>query len=754
MNDSTRERLITKCWQLTEEWNVRAQNVLAWLTKDVEGRLLPLINCTADVRRIPQCGPQTSMMIEELLKKLRPFYEHLLQNPIDEGSGDIDKEGILYAQSEQQHFRFPAQSYSIERRIQAAFDKMADAVSNVRAKNLICSHWKQYRDTEPYLNDSIAVWKWYGAGKVTVEHIQAFLENFRASYQKIIDSGEAMPTEGTSDEATFLLPDMDYPFLTVAEQEFVSSFWETEKRYPVLYIALRYLRRAADRPTQTFARVFGVKGKYESIQELASEYGLTFERTRQMSKLKIDENLPVWNLERWEALDFFRQSLLTENNVHWKALQKIEHIEDLSFYSALAIIATLRHMEVIALRADGYKANARRGNGEAWEYPHVLFAYDENMNVFRVRDFMREIGQKAMLQRIEDKKISLHAIAEPYFRLDTDEGRKQQVFALLSEVLPLFPDVEVHEETIFFHQNHINYSGEIYQILNRRGEAMTVEDIYAEFMQLHPEDHHTDSTFLRSYMLLDERFEAVGRKSTYQLSEWQQFSGSLQELAIYLIKDEAEPLPSVELIDRMTAQRSNTTAKSCESIIYQTVAAGLLQYYFTTDNNSYAAYVGLPDRSYPPRFWVSPMSVEGAVAGMHRFIFERGHWPYSSCSDNIEARLNYTLRKYTQREHVTDEERDSFRQGMSDIPPHQYPRTEREAIFMERCHTLNAFWQQQHRPPTIVEEPLLSKWYCETRNKLDQLDEFRRYHFERIGQKPTTKLPQQLFFDFGEEETC
>ena len=751
MKDSIRERLITKCQQLTEGWNVRALNVVAWLTKDVETRLLPLINRTADVRRTPQCGPQTSIMIEELLRKLRPYYEHILQSVTDDVS--MDTEAILHTQSEQKLFRFPAMSYCMERRIQAAFDKMADAVSNVRARNLIRSHWKQYRDTEPYMNDATAIWKWYGAGTGTVDHILTFLENFRASYLDITDSIKAKPSEETSDDASLPLPDMDYPFLTVAEQEFVASFWKEEKRYPVLYIALRYLQRAPDRPTQTFARAYGMMGRYESIQELAVEYGLTFERTRQMSKLRIDESLPVWDIGRWSALDLFRQPLLTEAIIHWETLQKLEHIEEMNFYSALTIIAALRHMEVIALRADGYKANARRGKKVAWEHPHVLFAYDESMSVIRVRDLMREVGQKAMLQRIEDKTISLHAIAEPYFCPDADEGRREKVFVMLREVLPMFPSVEVREDLVVFRQNHINYPEEIYQILNRRGEAMTVEEIYAEFRKLYPEDHHTDSSFLRSYMLQDERFEAIGRKSTYQLREWQHFAGSLQELAIYLTKDEAEPLPATELIGRMTAQRTNTTAKSCESTIYQTVAVNALQYYITAENNAYAAYVGLPDKIYPPRFWVSPMTVDDAVASMHRFITERGHWPYASSSDGIEARLSYTLRKYSQREHAIDGEAARFRQGMADIPPYQYPHNEREAIFMERCHALDAFWQRQHRPPTNTEEPQLAKWYRETQAKQNQLDDFRRYHFKRIGQKPPAKPHQQLSFDFGEEET-
>lgn len=745
MEDSTRERLITKCQQLSEGWNAHALNVLAWLTKDVEGRLLPLVNGTADVRRIPRCGSRTSILIEELLKHLRPYYDRLLRNPTAVESA----EEVLYTQSEGQRFHFSTQSYSVERRLQFTFEKMVDEVSNVRAKNLIRSHWKRYRDTELYINDNNTLWKWYGVGKQTVEPIMKFLEDFHAAYQDIIDRNAGNAAGADEDDKDLTLLDMDYPFLTTAEQKFVTSFYKKEARYPVFYIALRYLQRATDRSTQTFARVNGLTGQYESLQTLAAEYDLTFERTRQLSMLKIDDSLPVWNLERWTKLEFFHIPLLTEANIHWEALQKTEHIKEMSAYAALAILAALRPLEIVALRADGYKANARRGKGAAWEQPRVLFAYDKSLKAFPFGPFLRTIGHEALLQRIEDRTLDLQALTESFFQPDTNEQQRQKVLAILREVVPMFPDVEVNEDTILFRSNHTNYAEEFYQILKRRGEAMTVEDIYAEFREQHPEDHHTDSTFIRSYMWQDNRFEAVGRKSTYQLREWEQFAGSLQELAVHLLKDEAEPLPLTVLISRMTEHRSNTTAKSCESSIYLAVVAGTLQYFFTAENNAPSAFVGIEGKTYSSHFWISPLTVDGAVTGMHRFLSERGHWPYASSSDVIEDRLNYTLRKYTQRVHVTDEEYARFQQGMADIPPHQYPRNERDAIFMERCHSLDSFWKRHHRLPNNDEEPKLAKWYRETQAKQQQLDDFRKYHFERIGQK-TAKPQQQLSFDFGE----
>ena len=474
MEENIQERLITKCQQLTDGWGARAVNVVAWLTKDIDGRLLPLLNGTADVLRIPQCGQQTAIKIEELLTHLRPYYEDLLQNPT---AGNITDE-VLHTQQDVMQFRFSEQSLPMERRIQARFEKMADAVSNKRAKNLIHNHLKRYRDAEPFLNDISAVWRWYGVGKQTVTYIQQFLDDFLKEYLKMTDSAENDMDNEDLDSSLQL--DLDYPFLTDSEQKFVSTFWSTEHRYPVFFITLRYLMEATDRPTRTFIRIHGINGKYESLQALATEYGLTFERVRQMSTLKVNTKqvLPVWDLERWAALDFFHSPLLTETNTHWKEVQKLEHVEELSFNAALSILAALRPLEIIALRSDGFKAKPRRGKSETYQQPYVLFAYDKHLTTFPMGRLLKSIGHETMLQRIEDKKCSLPAIAEKYFQPDTDEEQRQQVLDMLRTVLPMFPCVEVHEDTVTFRSNHTNYAEDIYQILKRHGQAMKIDDIY------------------------------------------------------------------------------------------------------------------------------------------------------------------------------------------------------------------------------------------------------------------------------------
>ena len=298
----------------------------------------------------------------------------------------------------------------------------------------------------------------------------------------------------------------------------------------------------------------------------------------------------------------------------------------------------------------------------------------------------------------------------------------------------------IEGDKIIFKANRTNYMEEIYQILQRKGQAMTIDDIYDEFRQLHPEDHHTDNTFIRSYMLRDNRFEAVGSKSTYQLREWGRFSGALGDLAVHLLKDSDKPIKTTTLTQMMMEKRPATTFKSCNTSIYIAVNNGRLLFYIcaeadgenytdTADDEGNPSYVGLFDRQYPQRFWPSPLTVEGAIRSMRRFLMEKGRWPFASGKTGIEPMLYYTLRKYTKKRCVTDAELKRYQQGMADINPDEYPSNERELLFQSRCQELMDYHKRLHHLPT---QGRLYSWYKALRDQKDQLTGFRKNAFLRL----------------------
>lgn len=746
MEEKIRDILIAKCQQLAEDMNVRTKNVVAWLTKDVEGRLMPLIRGEADVRRIPFCGIQTATYIDVILQKLRVFYKQLMERPVDALEDSTEPLFTPLESIQTPRFSFPPQDKKTEQRIQMLFEQMRDKINNTRARNLVRGQMKSYKMAEPYIDDPSLLLRWKGAGPSTIEHIFQFLEKFLEEYS--LRSRNLLETE-TNHTIT------DYPFLTPANLSFTTSFLEAYNRYPVWFIALNYLRLATDRPTKIFARINGIFGHYDSLQALAEEYSLTFERIRQLSKTRAfdkPEVPPVWNRERWAANECFFQPLLTEANTNWKYVCQMEHLGNLDFYAGLAILSNVRPIGIVALMADGTTANGRRAKDDPWQQPEVLFGYDLRLNSFRFTAFLKDIGHDASLQRVTDETRTLQDIAQDFFQPEADEETRTEVYAILKEVLPMLAHVKVEGDKVILQRNRINYPQEIYQILQKRGEAMTVDDIYSEFRLLHPDDHHTDSNFIRSYMLLDERFEAVGRKSTYQLREWQRFSGALGDLAVLLLRDSEEPLLQEQLCQKMIEARSNTTLKSCISTIYLAVMDGRLAYFMTEEHPTTTAYVGLSAHDYPQRYWHSTLTVEGVISSMHRFVTENKRWPFASNKGGIEGTLCYALRKYSNKLNITDEDYTRFQQGMADIPRNLYPKNERDTTFIARCRALIDFRQHNHRLPTNKEEPKLMKWYRETLSKRQELDELRENHFRQITMHRTHQPGEQLSFNFNDND--
>ncbi|MCR5821180.1 MAG: hypothetical protein K6F94_09600 [Bacteroidaceae bacterium] len=728
MDDIIRDLLITKCQQLAEGLNVRSRNAVAWMTKDVEGRLMPLLRGEADARRIPFCGAQTTVYVDSMLRKLRTYYKHIENWPEEAQETEADADGVLFVIPATKKFRFQKLDDNLDQRVQLTFEQMTDEITDTRSRNLIRTHLKNYRLAEPYINNNKFLQDWIGLGTITLKRISVFLDTFRKEYESIISADKR--------DADLALLNADYSFLKPEERNFVRDFYERNGRYPMLYIASRYFLHSDDRKIETYARLNGIKGPYETLWSLSKEYGLSFERTRQLSKLTISEKNPfpqVWAESRWAKTSLFTQEYITESNTNWAETRITEGVPEMSFYAALAIIALVRPIVIISIRTNGTRANGHRAREIEWKEPDILFAYDNKLSKFQFRLFLKEFAHDANLQKIVEKKASLSAMAERYFQPDTDENIRSQVISIIREVILRFPDVSIDGDEITFHVNRINYSLEIYNIIKHHGEAMTVEAIFQEFKRLHPEDHHKNSKFVRSYMLIDDRFISVGKKSTYQLREWNRFSGTLGELAAQILDGCDEPMTLQQLCRTMVEMRNNTTLRSCESTIYLGVKKGKLQYFITEEQIAHTSFVGLANKTYPACYWASPLTVEGVLASMHRFIKENERWPYALKADGIESTMHYALRKYTHRLHVTKEELKQYEKGMADIPKYQYPRNEREASYIARCQTLIDFHRKHGRLPSNTEEPLLMQWYQATKGKRKKLDDFRKYHFRKIA---------------------
>ncbi len=616
---------------------------------------------------------------------------------------------------------------------------MISRVSNSRARNLISHAILTYQDIEFYLNKPSELAKWRGMGRQSITVVKQFLQDFYDTYQKI-ENGQQL-------EVFLDITAHEYPFLTADECRFVVDFHQHEGRYPVFFIASKFLLRSSSKHMQLYAHANGICGEQESMTKLGQEFGLTRERVRQISSSNIahsDEDLPVWDLQRWQALDFISEPLLTTDIVKWDAIREAEHLNGVTFFGFLSILRLVAPLNIISLQSNGTRANGHRSNDATWRQPDLVFAAHTRFANFRIEAMMEAIGHDANLKNIEDIHLSLPIIISTYTRKVTqdDVATADEIASIIRILLPMLKNVEVSDDMIIIHANSINYLKDIYDILHQNGKPMSVEDIWAKFRSMHPDDHHTNSSFIRSYMLRDNRFQAVGSKSVYQLREWNTFAGSLNELAVHLLRDATEPVRVDLLCRQMMAERSHTTYKSCYTSIYLAAVEDELSYYI--DSTAILAesedvsperrcyYVGLTGVIYPQRFWPSPHLVQGAIRGIRRFLAEYERWPFSKAQKSVEAMLYYTHHKYTTSTKTQDPNYQLYHQALSDIQPMDFPANDREMIFLQHCRQMAAFCKRYHRLPTNKERPQLATWWRNACTQEVTMTGFRQYHFEGL----------------------
>ena len=731
------ERLLLKCRIMAETQPAACRRILQDMASAPERLLLPAMRAEFDLTRIRFVGPTVEGDLRKALDELQDYLERLEAYPA-ETNGDPN-----YLEFDKDIFHFPELDPWLDERVQKLFEKMLNEIPDTRTRNILSEIGLfGYRDTENLYRFPAHINRLPGAGTNSVRFIKQFLDDFRKAYYMMTSN---------NGERAFKLYDIsvEYPFLNEDEVEFVYNFMNDEGRYPVFFLARRFIQASQQRGVRAYARYNGIIGRFESLSDIAKDLSVTFERVRQLSKIDVDKlNSMAWDAGRWAALPGFDRNFMTAASLDWKRVSEAEHVEDMSFYAALSLISLMRPIVIVSLNRDGRRANSRRNAVAEWEEPFILFAHDAAITDVNFVDMIRTLAHDVSLTRTRDLHFSMSKLIGEWTKKPLPPELQAQVQDLMTEVLPVLPDVGVDGDDIFIRANHINYVDDIYDILQQRDEAMTIDEIYDVFRKMHPDDHHTNSTFLRSYMLADDRFEAVGRKSTYQLREWKRFSGGLMEMAVNIVTENGGPMLTEELCQRMYEQRPSTTVKSCMSTVYLAVQKGVLRYLITDEHPSVSSYVGLVSEDLPDGFWLSPIDKAGAIESLRRFVSEYQRWPFDMHEDGVEAQLYYVLNKYTRKSDKPQAEVQRFIESITDKNPYELPHTRRDLAFLNNCRKLKDYVMRHHAMPRYDETPALGIWYRNVTRQKNATEPFRQYHLQHLDSVLKRYLDEQTVLNF------
>lgn len=551
-------------------------------------------------------------------------------------------------------------------------------------------------------------------GKKSDQELKDFITRMAGSFASVLFTKDEMARDVAIIE--------DFPFLSTEEAKFVYDFNISKGHYPMFFVAWIYFTSCGNKAYKLYRDYYGMGlTASPSLEELANEYHLTKERTRQIvtspQKLSFYGKNPLLMGNQWKAYPFIDGGTVTESSTAFESLAKEEHL-NLSFFTFCGIVNFISPKIIEKLTG---------GHGKQF-----IIAYSASIRSFKLHSAMREINRLRDTGKNVDVSISLHShIAgnKKYWSknayLETD--KTNIAFKLLSEIISNMNIVNMDENgNMLFKANRTNYPDVIYGILNEHGRPMRIDEILTAFKEKMPNDSHDTVTALRYFIMKDDRIEPIGRTSTYKLTSWNDYSGSIPRLLVEILLSRDVPMKISDLVEEVLKYRKASTKRSVESNINQKVADGTLIMY-------YPSLVGLNGKAYDAKYKIAPRNFEEYLNAFVDFVEENERFP-------VLAHLGYEsllYRWYNDSRTLvsfTDQEIIKFSETIKMLNDKHYAHGMKEFNFLTKCKQFRQFVSATGRVLTEEDDKSLASWFIKSAMNYQSWNDNRSCYFNDLLQ--------------------
>jgi Fe2+ or Zn2+ uptake regulation protein len=297
---------------------------------------------------------------------------------------------------------------------------------------------------------------------------------------------------------------------------------------------------------------------------------------------------------------------------------------------------------------------------------------------------------------------------------------------LIKHITTEIYNVQITEdEKLYLPQNYIDIAEELYDILDKKGEPMHVEDIFKEFKTRYPDHKFTDPLQIKSYLFKHKHIKAVGKTSCYALDSWEGvYFGSIRDLLVDLLSDSDVPLHIDNLYDGVTEHYPNTTKAS--------VAATMEDENFQRFIEFEGSYFGLTSKEYSadfvPASSVQRYSFEDRFQMFKDFIETYRRFPSYNGGDKEASLMRWYYNVTTGVLSMTDEQRTMLNDALRRYDELGIPRYATESEFLLKCQDVKDYIRQHHTLPTNKEAPELYAWLRRSRDNYDSFTDKRRQY--------------------------
>ena len=635
--------------------------------------------------------------------------------------------------------------------LEKIYQEQQESSLSVRGKNFAAKFLPHFDDLIKYADEPLTNYRNICPGQnmmKTLRELFQFNQKFRQDFDRI--------SRLNDDEIQTEFLKRDYPFLTSRQRLFVFEFTKANGHAPLFFLLLQFLRLSENRSNKIYCLFNGIfDGQKRTLNEIADAMSLSKERIRQIiDKKRVRGRTEKGRVEAQEMLNAIADAMsLSKERIRQiidkKSVRGRTEKGRVSSGVEAQEIPLLNHADwdcyddlfnlpFIYERTDEYV------NMKETEHLYVDFGVFASL-VELVADFRtEEIEGRTILVNNKYKDLNLtycldvlgsminaKYTADTYVAVDSilsnvPESFRPQMKEIIKYVVAEIYKVEITEgDNLYLHQNFIDVSEELYEILAQKGEPMHVDDIFSAFKAKYPDYKYTEPIQIKSALYKHKHIRAVGKTSCYALDSWEGvYFGSIRDLLVDLLSASDVPLHIDTLYDGVAEYYPNTTKTSVAATMEDEDLQRFIEFeggYFGLTSKEYSSEYVVATTVQRYRFEERFQMFQDFVTAYHRFPSYNGSEQEASLMRWLYNVTNGILT-------MTDEQKAQLDEMLLEYDKQGIPRSATEAEFLLKCQDVKDYIRQHHTLPTNREAPELYAWLRRSRDNYDSYTDKRRQY--------------------------
>lgn len=456
----------------------------------------------------------------------------------------------------------------------------------------------------------------------------------------------------------------------------------------------------------------------KEIDDVASEYGLTRERIRQIcikaknsfSEMRIPEssNIPLYHKIISQKEDWAYVFRALSKKQLWEIDELTEIIRDekcsLNKEFVLVILSAIFSDQYVIVGKTPLVISSRH-NGWSNTYfiaKRLTDCFDFCVMVDIVKSY-ESSNTESMTLTIQELLMDTFWGAWKHTDFSVEEDLEYVVGQILVRELDIIPDLDF-KYTIEGRKEE-NPADILYNLLKESGNPLTIDELYSQLNLIFP-NRYRSAYSLRAIVYRDPRLCLLGANNMIALSEWKHVqTGNIRELIVSYLAGFDSPKHIKDIVEYIQKHRDTS-----ERSISSTMGSG-------DQFVKYAGgYYGLADRTYPE--WLNLSEAERfsrkRIVDFEEYIKKNNHYPFCPSDDKEEENLYQWWSRVKRSQDISDTLKQEINRIESSYS--NLAKNKSDYKWLSLCHKYREFVLANGRQPSernTIEAELV-KWFSKT----------------------------------------